>query len=147
MDLTAVLDQEPEQAVLERGAGDLGLVAAVVDAPHLGAVEVDPDVAESVALERCRRRGGRRLGAASPQQRLDPCQEFQRLEGLREVVVGAQLQAEDAVDEFVAGSEHENRRRRAALAQIATDVEAVLARQVDVEQDEVEAAVRGQPLP
>ncbi len=61
-----------------------------------------------------------------------------RLEGLAQVVVGPQLEPHDPVDHLGTRGEHEDGDLHAALAQVAADVEAVLARQHDIQEDEVE---------
>src|SRR6476659_1397418 len=73
------------------------------------------------------------LGTA--EDRLDPSRQLARRERLRDVVVGAELEAGDAVRLLVAGSEHDDRNLRAG-ADLAADFEAVHAGQADVEHDE-----------
>ena len=62
-----------------------------------------------------------------------------RREGLDDVVVGAELEPEDAVDLLASGREHHDRHRRRAgiLAQPPAHVEPAELRQHQVEQDEV----------
>ena len=96
----------------------------------------------------------RRQRTRAAQNRADARQQFARRERLREVVVGAHLETEDAVGFFVARREHQNRRALLAVrAQIAAQLDAVLTRQHQVEHDQVDvgaieqrahlAAVRG----
>src|SRR6478609_4104323 len=73
-----------------------------------------------------------RLRAA--EDRLHSGDELARREGLRQVVVGADLETDDTVRLLVTRREHEDRHLR-LRANLATDVEAVLPRQADVEQD------------
>ena len=80
-------------------------------------------------------------GRAPPQHGLDARHQLHHVERLRQVVVGAQLEAEHAVHHLAARGEHDHRRRDALLAQVAEHVEAVLARQRHVEQHQVEAAL------
>ena len=74
------------------------------------------------------------------QQRLDPRQQLRHLERLDQVVVGAQLEADDLVDDLAPRGQHQDRRLHALLAKRAADVEAVAAREHHVEQDHVEGA-------
>ena len=81
------------------------------------------------------------FGAA--QHGADAGQQFARVAGLGEVVVGAELQPDDAVGVLAHGREHDDR-RAFADREAATDGQAVLARQHDVEHDQVDrAAVQG----
>ena len=66
----------------------------------------------------------------------------EHLERLRQVVVGPELQAHDAIHHLPACGQHQDRRADAALAQRPADVEAVAARQHHVEQDDVEGLAR-----
>jgi hypothetical protein len=61
-------------------------------------------------------------------------------ERLRQIVVGAQLQPDHAIDLLSARREHQDRRVVASLAQRAADVEAVPVRKHEVQDDEVERA-------
>ncbi len=61
-------------------------------------------------------------------------EQLAKLEGLEQVVVGAQVQAVDAVVEPVARGEHQHRRGIAAFARAPQHLGAVLARQAQVEQ-------------
>ena len=65
-----------------------------------------------------------------------------RLKGLRDVVVGAELQAEHLVGLLAAGGEDQHRHVGVDLAQAAQHLEAVHAGQHDVEQDQVGLAAR-----
>ena len=88
-------------------------------------------------------RGGR---AVTLDVRLQPRDELARLERLRQVVVRAELQPDDAVGGLPAGGQHDDR-HVAALANAPADGEAVHLRQHDVEDDgvEVPALERGEP--
>ena len=80
---------------------------------HFRLAHVHGDVAELVALERRRPAGpdgARRISASMPRQQLD------RLERLGEVVVGAELQADHAIDDLGARGQHQDRRLDALLA-------------------------------
>ena len=84
----------------------------------------------------------------APQLGLDARQQLDHLERLRDVVVGAELQADDLVDDLPARGEHDDRRLDAAFAQLAHDVEAAEARQHDVEEtrSNASAEARSRPL-
>jgi hypothetical protein len=79
--------------------------------------------------------GARHAGAA--QGGLHAGAELPQRERLGDVVVGAELEAEDLVDLLGLGREHDDRHRR-ARAHPPADLEAVEAREHDVEHDEVE---------
>ena len=75
----------------------------------------DLDLAPA-GVDRRARRGGapastsrRRSGADAAQDRLDARDELARVERLRQVVVGADLEADDLVDVLVAGGQHQDR--------------------------------------
>jgi len=76
-----------------------------------------------------------------PQQRLHPRQQLAHAERLRDVVVGAALEADDFVRLAIAGRQHQNGRIAALAfrAQRAAHRHAVEARQHHVENDDVEA--------
>src|SRR5918994_93375 len=80
----------------------------------------------------------------APQHRLDAAAELAHRERLRDVVVGAELEAEDLVDLLGLGREHDDR-HRAARADLAAHVEAVHLGHHHVEHDEVEG-VLSQPV-
>ena len=104
-----------------------------------GQVERPAGEAQAVAL------GARRRQAArAAQDAFHARQQLARIEGLAEVVVGAHLDADDAVELLAARGEHDDRQVR-ARTQIAAQRQAVLARQHDVEHDDVEARL-GQQL-
>ncbi len=69
------------------------------------------------------------------QDRLDARGELARRERLRDVVVGAELEAGDAVGLLVARGQHQDRHLR-VRAHLPADLEAVDPRQADVEHDE-----------
>ena len=77
----------------------------------------------------------RRRGATK--QRADAAAELADRERLRDVVVGAELEAEHLVELVVARGEHDDR-DGALGAQPPADLEAVDSRQHDVEHDEVD---------
>ena len=63
-------------------------------------------------------------------------EQLARVEGLRHVVVGADLEADDAVDDLARAGDHDDA-DVVALAQVAGEREPVLARQAQVEQHDV----------
>jgi len=81
--------------------------------------------------------GDRRGHARPAQRRLHPRAELSHGERLGDVVVGAELEADDLVDLLRLGGEHDDR-DRAARPQPATDLEAVHPGHHHVEHDEVE---------
>ena len=126
----AVLDEVAQQLELPRGQ-----IRRLAGARHLGAPHIDDDLAEAIDVAaRLRRR------PTAPQQRLESGHQLDRLERLRQIVVGAELQADDLVDDLPPRREHQDWRGDAALAYRAADVEAVHSRQHHVEHDQVVAA-------
>ena len=75
------------------------------------------------------------------QDRLDPGHQGARVERLRDVVVGAQLEADDRVDVVVAGGQDQDR-RVAAAAQLAAHLEPIPTRQHQVQDHEVRVVAR-----
>ena len=70
-------------------------------------------------------------------ERAQPRKQLAEVEGLGQVVVGADVEAADAVADLSARGEHEDRRPALALAQRAADLEAVAAGEHHVEDDGV----------
>ena len=58
---------------------------------------------------------------------VDARDELARIEGLRQIVVGAHFEAQDAIDILALGGEHDDRHRFAGAAQSPARREAVLA--------------------
>ena len=110
---------------LELAVGQLDLARA---APHLAGIGVELEVADA-------ERGGA-AWRAPPQQRPDPGQQLLALEGLDQVVVGAAVEAGDAVLGLGAGGQHQDR-HVAVGAQPAADLDAVEAGEAEVEDDQV----------
>ncbi len=81
------------------------------------------------------------------QQRVDACHQLGEREGLGDVVVGADVEADHLVDLRTLGGEHEDGRRH-LLSQDAADLEPAELGQHQVEQDEVgtDAARLGERL-
>ena len=82
------------------------------------------------------------VAVGAPQQGLDAAHQLAQAEGLGQVVVRAQLQADDLVHLLVARGQEQDRRLVARAAQPAQHLEAVDARQADVEDHEVGCVVR-----
>ena len=80
---------------------------------------------------------GRVRGPRPAQQRADARAELADREGLRDVVVGAELEPDHLVELVVAGRQHDDR-HGALGAQALAHLEPVEARQHDVEHDEVD---------
>ena len=87
------------------------------------------------------------VAVGAPEQRLDPAHQLAQPERLRQVVVRAELEADDLVDLVVAGGQDQHRRLRAGGPEAAEDLEAVDAGQPDVEHDEVRCLVGGDSRP
>ena len=68
---------------------------------------------------------------------MDAGHEFARVEGLGQIVVGAEFEADDAIDLVALGCQHDDRGLVLGAAQAPADGKAVLARQHEVEHDEV----------
>ena len=81
--------------------------------------------------------GRRRRLRAAPQDAGDAQQQLARLEGLGEIVVGADLEPADAVRHLRARGQHEDRHRR-GLPQRLGEFEPALARHHHVDDQEVE---------
>ena len=75
------------------------------------------------------------VGRGAAEHALDARHELARVEGLRQIVVGADLETDDLVDVLVPGGQHQDRDVR-ALAHAAADLEAVHVGQVEVEDDQ-----------
>ena len=73
----------------------------------------------------------------SPQQVLDPRQQFARIERFGDIIVGAALKANNAVDLFVFTGDEDDAHVRAD-AKFAREGQAVFARQIDVDQTDVD---------
>ena len=121
-----------------------------LEEPELGGRELDvlPVAADLVAGEVHLDRAGveprlDRIGRATPEG-AETREEFVEGERLGEVVVGAGVEAADAVLDLVAGGEQEDRRHHPGAAQLADDLEAAEAREHDIEHQGVEAGLRGE---
>src|SRR3954451_16296517 len=110
---------------LELALGELDVALAAADLVRIG-----------VELEVAGGQRGRAAGRTAAQQRAHPGEQLLALEGLDEVVVGPGVQALDARLQGVAGGQHEDR-HVAVGPQALGDLDAVDARQPEVEQHEV----------
>src|SRR2546423_6694117 len=99
-DEAAVVEQLPEEVELLRG--ELHLLGPHLDLPAAG-VDHEVAVPEDGALRFLP------LGRGSAEDRLHARDELARIEGLRHVVVRADLEADDLVDVLVTRSEHQDR--------------------------------------
>ena len=79
----------------------------------------------------------RALAVAASGERPQPGEQLCVGEGLHQVVVGPGVEARDAVRDAVARGQHQDRRPDAVVAQAPADLEAVDARQHQVEDDRV----------
>ena len=130
--LTPVLDQEREKVELLPRHPHL-----LARLEHLPAAEANAHVAE------------RKLGKflprpRAPQHRAHASEELAQREGLGDVVVGAQLEAEHAVDLGAARGEHDHGHVDAAAAELPADVPAAQPGHHDVEQYEVGRVAQGE---
>ena len=110
-----VVSSRNSMAVMSRG---------LTAASDLAAREVHVDVAELVVRSAPRPRGG---GA-----RLDPRTELERAEGLRDVIIRAELQAEDLLGLLGLGRQHDDGRGHTGTSELPADGKAILLRQHDV---------------
>ena len=131
-------------ALSARAASKIELVAGeglflAVDA-HGSRLAVDGETAEAQ-----RRIGGG--GATAAENGANARLQLARTEGFGQIVVGADLQSDDAIHLLAARGQHQDR-RLGARADRAADLEAVDVGQHDVEDDGVErrAVERGEPV-
>src|SRR4051795_7058626 len=122
----AVVEQLPEEVELLRR--ELDLLAGDEHLPP-------PDVDLEVPVPDLLRLHLSPLRDASPQDRLDAGDELTRVEGLRQIVVGADLEPDDLVDVLVTRGQHQDR-DVGALADPPADLEPVHVRQHQVEHDQ-----------
>ena len=108
--------------------------------------QVEMEVAETDFGRLGTGRPGRLGGWLAPKHRVDPGQQLARIERLGNVVVGAHFETDDAVDVIALGGEHDDRRGVAGTPQAAHDRQAVLARQHQIQNDQVEGLALQQPV-
>ena len=124
----AVLDEVAEE--LEFAGGERDEVAVADD---VGLPEIDLDSTET---EAALGRWGR--GADAAEQDFDASEELGEFEGLGDVIVGAELEADYFIDGEAARGQHEDGEFEALLAELAADFEAIDAGERNVEQDQIE---------
>jgi len=88
-------------------------------------------------------RGRRPMGAA--QDRADPCHQFAGVERFGQIIVRPYFQSDDPIDIVALGRDHQHRQGSFG-AKPAADRKAILARQHDIEDGQVDAAPRAQPV-
>ena len=81
---------------------------------------------------------------ASAEDGLDACEELADAEGLGDVVVGSELEAEDFVDLLALGGEHDDGDVHPLGSDSLADLEAVELGEHEVEDDEVGACGEGE---
>ena len=116
---------EPEQVELASGQAQRLVVPG-----HVPARGVDREPVEAQPLL------GHDVELGAPQHRANACGELARRERLRHVVVGAELEPDDAVGLLAAGGQHDHG-QPGALADPAAELEAVRPGKHQVEDDEV----------
>ena len=82
------------------------------------------------------------MGLEAAQDGADARGQFARIEGLGQVIVGAEFETDDAVHIFAAGGEHQNG-DFGFLAEAAQDFEAIDAWEHDVEHYQIDAGLQG----
>lgn len=122
-----LLGEEGQQVVLLGGEGDL--LAVQADAGGLAVDRQSGAVPVGAGL-------GRRTGLDAPHHRPYARDDLPYAEGLGDVVVGAEFQADDPVRLVAAGADDDDR-HVTAFAQRPADVQAVGVGQAEVEQDDV----------
>jgi hypothetical protein len=85
------------------------------------------------------------LARPPPQQRADPCGQLGEGERLGQVVVRADIQPADTVIDVITDREHEHRHPPAPLPELPAQLEAVHARQHDIQDDDVVGVLDGHP--
>ncbi|MNV47334.1 hypothetical protein D3C71_1392000 [compost metagenome] len=124
-------DEHPQQP--EFGAGQHHHAPIGID--QMAVFEIEDPTGEACTADRQRLQVGRQR--LSPAQHVtDAGKQFARFERLGQIVIGAHLQPQHAVDRLAARGQHDHRRAR-ARAQVAAQGQAVFARQVEVEHDQV----------
>ena len=85
-------------------------------------------------------RGGcaeRRVLAVTTEHRVDAGDELARIERFAEIIVGAHLETDDAIDVFAFGCQHDDRDRFAGAAEATAHRQAVLAWQHQIQHDQM----------
>jgi hypothetical protein len=121
---------------LQQGELDGGQLDRLAGAADQATAEVHLDVVHAEPGQRAIVVVGRRLDLGPAQDRTNAGYQLARVEGLREVVVGAELEPDDAIDVVAPSGQHEHRDSR-RTANGTQDVEAADARQHHVEDQEL----------
>ena len=129
------LAEHPQQIELGAGHRDPGAVGIA----QFAQAEIDPPAEKAERGRPFGGAGGQRHRVTA-QHRVDPRQQFTRIEGLRKIIVGAHLEAEDAIDILAARGQHDDRDLQFG-AELAAQAEAVFPGQHDVENDQVDAMI------
>lgn len=133
---------------LQQDAQQLVLAAVQRDRPvaagEFAPLEVQPPWSEASGARRPARCHHRSFGPApgAPQHGPQARDQFARLEGLDQVVVGAELQAEHAIHKVAARGEHQHWHAGAQTEPLA-DLQAVAARQHQIEHRRVHPQAGG----
>src|SRR3984893_6493576 len=138
----AMADRLQQPVARQRPIGILGEYLQQVELgrrQHLfAAVDIDQrvllEVEHAAAHAHPRARGRHHRAGGPAQHALDAGQQLARVEGLRQVIVGAGLQPNHPVDRVARRRHHDDADPAALLAQPARHRKAVLARQPDIEQ-------------
>src|SRR5688572_11331195 len=135
--------REQPATMADKGAEQLELGGRRLDdcsaAPYFAAHGVHFDVAEAIdpVVRVCR--------WAAPERRANSGAQLPGAEGLRDVVVGAHIEAEDFLGFLRLGGQHDDWRAEAGLAQVAADLEAILTGQHHVQQNQIEGRLARAP--
>src|ERR1019366_3767340 len=116
-----MLDEVAQQLEFARGK-----VERLPVSEDLGTAEVDANGTKfegDIAHRHCS------AARRTPEERLDAREQFHHLKGLGEVVVCAQLETHDLVDDEALGSKHQDWRFDSMLTQVTAEVEAAAVRQ------------------
>ena len=127
-----VLDETGQQG--ELATGDRHRYAVPFE---LAAGQIKAAIAKTKWLDGGGRRAAGGQGVAAAQHRLDAGAEFAGQEGLGEVIVGALLQPDDAIDAIGPGGQHHHRQAVAGIAQAPQQAEPVFAGQHQIEHQQV----------
>ena len=108
--------------------------------------EIELKVAEADDFVLKRRRARRILARTAAQHGVNAGKELTGIKGFAEVVVGAELETQNAVDILAAGSEHDDRGRILFRAQALQNGKSVFARHHEVENQHVEVLAHPEAL-
>ena len=133
--LQDLLAAEDEAAVFGEGEEKVKFLRAQADGPgrkaHFPSGGVDEQVTDVDWFSRIRS-----LSFAAPQNRFDARNKFAWVERLGQVIIRAELEAEDLINIFVAGGEHQNGGGILRSAQSAADFKTIQFREHEVQHNE-----------